>query len=184
MNRKKEEWLTGILIGLIIGFLLFCKVVFAQPINSPYDAQRAERYLSENAVEIPEDVEFWAEYYGERYQICPEVIEAVCWVESRCTPDAQDGSKACKGLMQIKPSCHQSRMQRLNVQNIFSIQGNIKVGTDYLAELGGSDEVAVALTIYNGQSDQSVDDARNGKLSSYVRKVLEVSEALERAHGK
>ena len=130
---KIKEWLTGIMIGLILTLLMTIKAFAA--VNGPEDAERmaAELYLKENAVEIPEDVTFWAEYYGERYDICPETIEAVCWVESRCQNTAQDPSKACKGLMQIKPSCHSDRMARLGVQNIFDIAGNIEVGTDYLS---------------------------------------------------
>lgn len=181
---KIKEWLTGIMIGLILTLLMTIKAFAA--VNGPEDAERAaaELYLEENAVEIPEDVTFWAEYYGERYDICPETIEAVCWVESRCQQTAQDPSKACKGLMQIKPACHSDRMARLGVQNIFDIAGNIEVGTDYLAELGGSEEIAVALAIYNGQSGQAVERTRQGEYQGYVKKVLTISQALERAHGK
>lgn len=182
---KAKEWLTGILIGIILIFLLAVKAI-AAPVNSPEDAERekARQYLSANAVVIPEEVEFWSEYYGEQYDICPETIEAICWVESRCTPTAQDASKACKGLMQIKPTCHRDRMNRLDVQNIFGIRENIKVGTDYLAELGGTEDIAVSLAIYNGQSAQAIERTRQGEYTGYVKKVLTLSAALERDHGK
>ena len=178
-----KDWIVGVVIGLIV--MLLCTVkVFAA--NNPEEAERekALMYLSENAVVIPEEVEFWCEFYGERYDICPEILEAVCWKESRCTPDAQNASKTCKGLMQIKPACHQARMARCDVQNIFGIRENIKVGADYLSELKGTEDIAVALAIYNGQSDSQVEKVRQGKYTGYVAKVLEVSAALERAHGK
>lgn len=178
MNRKTEEWLTGIALGLIIGILFFAKLAFGAPLEDPED------YLEENSIEITEEVEFWAEYYGKKYGVCPETIEAVCWVESRCIPSVQSPDKECKGLMQIKPSCHTDRMIRLNARNVFDPANNIKIGTDYLAELMQDEDIATALTIYNGQSESRIEAARHGEYSSYVKQILKISEALERAHNK
>lgn len=167
-KEKLMEYLTGILLGLIISLAIFAKIAFA----------------AEEEVIIPKEIEFWCERYGEEYDIAPEILEAVCWVESRCTPDAQSLDKSCKGLMQIKPSCHQERMNRLGVRNIFGTWENIKVGADYLAELSQSEDIAVALTIYNGQSDANVAAARKGEYSAYVKKILAISEDLELSHKK
>ena len=131
--------------------------------------------MSENAVDIPEEVEFWAEHYGERYGVKPEIIEAVCWVESRCTQDAQNADKTCKGIMQIKVNSHKSRMDKCNVQNIFGLRENIKVGTDYLAELGVNDETEGALAAYNGTTNRE---------SKYVKTVIATADALETIHKK
>lgn len=187
MNRFKksvQEILLGFLIGILLSLLIGIRAFAA--VNSPADVQRneAERYLQSEGIEIPEEIEFWAEYYGDKYGICPEVIEAVCWVESNCKPTAQSQDKECKGLMQIKPACHRDRMDRLNARNVFAVSDNIKIGTDYLAELGGSEEIAVALTIYNGQSEAKIESARRGQLSEYVKKILKISAALERINGK
>lgn len=183
-EERRKEWLTGIVLGIILTLLMTVKILAAP--NNPIDAERerALQYLEANKIVIPEEVEEWAEYYGEIYDICPETIEAVCWVESRCTPTAQDGSKACKGLMQIKPGCHSKRMARLGVQNIFDTGGNIKVGTDYLAELGGSYDISEALMLYNGDTSGVDRYRRTNQISKYAAKVLEVSAALERAHFK
>lgn len=181
---KIKEYLTGIILGLIFSILMTVKAMAA--VNCPEDAEQesARLYLEENGIEIPEEIETWCEYYGEMYDICPETLEAVCWVESRCTPDAQSADKSCKGLMQIKPSCHRKRMERLGVRNIFGTWENIKTGSDYLAELGGSEDIAVALAIYNGQSAGKIEQAKQGNYTGYVEKVLSISEELERAHGK
>lgn len=162
------EYLTGIILGLLISIAIFAKIAFA----------------AEEEVIIPKEIEFWCERYGEEYDIAPEILEAMCWVESRCTPDAQSPDKSCKGLMQIKPSCHQERMNRLGVRNIFGTWENIKVGADYLAELKQDEDIAVALAIYNGQSDSKIEAARKGQYSGYVKKILEISEELERNHAK
>lgn len=171
---------------IIAGLIMLTPTQALAAVNGPEDAERekALSYLSENAVEIPEDVEYWAEYYGEQYDICPEVLEAVCWVESRCTQDAQSPDKSCKGLMQIHVNSHRARMEKCNVQNVFGVRENIKLGADYLAELQDTEDIAVSLAKYNGQSEASINEARKGKYAGYVKKVLTISEALERAHNK
>ena len=42
---------------------------------------------------------------------------------------------SCKGLMQINIIFQKDRMKRLGVKDIFSVDGNIHLGADYLAEL-------------------------------------------------
>lgn len=170
MKKSTQEYLTGILIGLIISFLIFCRLAFGAPVEE---------------VVIPEDVEFWCEKYGEEYDICPETLEAMCWVESRCTPSAQSADKSCKGLMQVKPSCHQKRMEKLGVRNIFGVWENIKTGTDYLAELRGEDpDIAEALYLYNGNTTGAERYRKTHEVTGYAKKVLDISEELEEKHGK
>lgn len=171
---------------IIAGLLLMIPTTAQAAVNNPTDAERAKAisYLSENCISIPDEVEFWSEYYGDMYGICPEVLEAVCWVESRCTQDAQSADKSCKGLMQIKVGSHKARMQKCDVQNIFGIRENIKVGADYLAELDGERDINEALMAYNGDTNGITRYRETGKVSKYAREVLEVSAALERLHYK
>ena len=168
--------MTAILAGIFA--ILFTGTAFADPAD-------AEAYLKEQGVEIPEEIEFWSEHYGEKYGICPEVIEALIWTESRCDPTAQSADKSCKGLMQVKPSCHQERMERLKARNVFGIPENIRIGTDYLSELAaGEQDIAVALARYNGQSAEKIEKARRGEYSGYAKQILEIAEQLEEVHGK
>ena len=142
----------------------------------------ASKVHAEEVVEIPEEIQFWCEKYGKEYDICPEVIEAMCWVESRCQTTAQSPDKSCKGLLQVKPGCHQARMERLGVRNIFGTWENLKVGTDYLAELAEDEpDIGIALMKYNGSSQEKIEKARNGgKLSSYATNILNIAAELER----
>jgi soluble lytic murein transglycosylase-like protein len=170
MRRKDKlkEYLTGILLGLIFSIIFFCKLVFASPVEE---------------VEIPKEVEFWCEKYGEEYDICPETLEAICWVESRCIPTVQSPDKSCKGLMQIKPACHRNRMERLGVQNIFGTWENIKTGTDYLAELRDEyGDIAAALYAYNGNTSGAEKYLKTQEATGYAKKVLEISAELEERH--
>lgn len=143
--------------------------------------EEAERYLSENRIEITDEVRELCGIYGRRYGISPELLQAMIWTESRCIPSAQSPDKSCKGLMQVKPSCHHERMKRLGVRNVFDPAGNILVGTDYLAELiVKHDALEAALGAYNGDAGA----AEGRYVSWYAKKVLEISQALERADVK
>lgn len=160
----KSKILSAIGLGLWITLAVASRV----------DAETAE------PVVITEEVQFWSQKYGREYGICPEVIQAIVWTESRCIPSAQSADKSCKGLMQIKPSCHQERMEKLGVRNIFGVWENLKVGTDYLAEIAETEpDIGVALMIYNGSSPEKVEAGRQGKLSAYARQILEIAAELE-----
>lgn len=145
----------------------------------------ASKVHAEEVVEIPEEIQFWCEYYGEQYGICPEVLEAMAWTESRCIPSAQSPDHKYKGLMQINVPSHIDRMERLGVKNIFGVLENLKVGTDFLSELLEEEhDIAPALARFNGQSASNVEKARNGEYEGYVKEVLEIAEELERRKGK
>lgn len=140
--------------------------------------------LMEMGIEIPPQVVEYCTNAGELYDISPEFLEAICWVESNCDPDAVNGS--CKGIMQVSDRWHYDRMERLGVTSIFDEEGNILVATDYLRELFdtyGCDD-ALVLMVYNG--DSKADDFANGKveMSEYAKKVLTIASLLERANGK
>lgn len=116
--------------------------------------------------------------YGEQYDILPELLMAIIERESSGDPEAENGG--CYGLMQISTRWHKDRMRRLEVTDIFDEDGNILVGTDYLAELSEKyDDIGVALMVYHGESN-----ARNKKLSKYARGVLNRSSELEELHSK
>ncbi len=136
------------------------------------------------AVTVPEEVVEISEELGGEYGICPELIQAVCWQESRFHADAENGG--CVGIMQVSPQWHRERMERLGVTDLTDVRQNMAVAVDYLAELAAEyEDVGAALMKYNG-------DGRLGKLlegdmgdvSDYAQTVLELSAELERRHGK
>ena len=131
---------------------------------------------------IPEDVKAICEKYGNEYDIAPELLEAICWNESRFTAKAENGS--CKGIMQINITAHKSRMEKLGVTDIWDIDSNIHVGADYLAELFNSyEDVGAVLGSYHGEKN-AVDRAKKGNLSSYSKRILKKAAYYERLHGK
>lgn len=135
------------------------------------------RYVLESyEVVIPEDIKGFCDAAGEEFNVCPELLEAICWEESRFDEDAEN--KGCSGIMQISVKWHKKRMKELKVKDIYDAKGNIRVGASYLSELfekydGDLDKV---LKEYNGDTSKGV--------STYVLEIIEISEALERVHGK
>ena len=135
---------------------------------------------------IPEEVRQSAEKWGAVYNICPELIEALAYQESRYIPDVVSADGSCIGLCQINQGCHRSRMKRLGVTDLTDIDGNIAVACDYLAEIFAEHEdVAETLYIYNGNSAGLANYMKTGEIkSTYVNEILDRSECLEFIHGK
>lgn len=136
-----------------------------------------------NSIDVPQDVAEISEELGAQYDICPELIQAICFKESSFQTDAENGG--CVGMMQVSPGWHRDRMDRLGVTDMFDARSNMMVGVDYLAELIGEyEDVSIALMMYNG--DSSVEDVLAGSedVSAYADEILALSEELERENGK
>lgn len=132
--------------------------------------------------DVPEDVAAICEKYGTEYNIAPELLEAICWNESRFTASAENNT--CKGIMQINISSHQARMEKLGVTDIWDIDSNIHVGADFLSELFETyEDVGVVLGSYHGEKN-AVSKAQKGQLSAYTKRILKRAAYYERLHGK
>lgn len=166
MIKKIFKWyMTGILLTAL-GSMIIAMTVQA-----------------EEKAEIPEEIAEMAEEIGEQYNICPELLQAVAWKESRCRADAMNGD--CTGLMQIAPKWHQERMERLGVTNLMNPWENMLTSADYLAELAERyEDVAVALMVYNGDSGAEEVLAGTGEISEYAEDILMLSAQLEEKNGK
>lgn len=138
--------------------------------------RESEQILADYDVVIPEDVQRYCESAGTEFGVCPELLEAVAWRESRFNPYAEN--QGCSGIMQISVKWHEKRMSDLGVSNIYDCEGNIRIGASYLRELldQHDGELDVVLKKYNGDTSKGV--------SKYVIEISEVSAALERVHGK
>lgn len=140
------------------------------------EIQEAQEILEAYQVVVPEDIQRYCEAVQEETNVCAELLEAVCWRESTFRPSAENGG--CYGIMQISTKWHKDRMKKLGVTDIYDAKQNIRVGADYLAELFEKHEgdIYSALMEYNGDTSEGV--------SEYALEICEVSEALERVHGK
>lgn len=124
-----------------------------------------------------------AEEVGEKYQICPELLQAIAWKESRYCPEVE--SKGCTGLMQVAGRWHQERMKELGTDNLKDAYQNMLVAADYLQELVETyGDPVMVLMVYNGDSRTA--DYWEGRCgpSGYAEEILELSAQLEARHGK
>ncbi len=138
----------------------------------------AKEVSAEEKVEVPEAVIELSEEIGERYCICPELLQAMAWRESRFNPEAVNGS--CIGIMQVSERWHRDRMERLEVTDLTDMRQNMLVATDYLAELAEKHgDLDIVLMIYNGDSR-----AGTGITSEYAESIMALSAELEQLNGK
>lgn len=159
-----------------------------EPLNEPQRASEAEVKEIVEVVSdgIPSDVKEYAEKYGAEYCICPELIEALAYQESRFIPDVVSADGACIGICQINQKCHRARMKRLGVTDLTDAEQNIHVACDYLAEiLTEHEDIAECLYIFNGNQTGLKRYQETGEVkSAYVKEILERSMDYERLHGK
>ena len=133
---------------------------------------------------IPEEIYQDAQIIGHEFNICPELLMAMAERESRCLPEVENGS--CKGLMQVNATCHKHRFIDAGWSETewTDPYKNMYVAADYLSDLFADyEDVGIVLGLYHGESN-AVSRAQKGQLSSYVTKILERSEELERLHGQ
>lgn len=132
---------------------------------------------------IPAEISQNAEIIGGELNICPELLEAIAYQESRYNASATNGS--CKGLMQVSYYHDQRFIDAGWSPNDWDDSyKNMYVAAQYLSELFEKyEDVGVVLTVYHGESN-AVAKAQSGRLSSYVEDILERSATLERLHGK
>ena len=163
--------------GILFGVAILC-----QPITA--SANSLSSIPTEDETGIPEEIYQDAEIIGNEFNICPELLIAIAERESRFQADAKNGS--CKGLMQLNTSCHKARFEEMgwSSQEWPNAYKNMWVAADYLADLFEQyEDIGIVLGLYHGESN-AVKRGQSGKLSSYVTKILERSEELERLAGK
>jgi len=155
--------------------------------------QAAEETLAELGVEIPVEIIEITEIIGQKYDICPELLQAIIWQESRCIASVKNAS--CSGLMQINVAnkFNKDHIKEMAADKnltyaeaIFNDEINIEAGAQLLKYLFDNfgDDPAEILMRYNGDSTNLKRYKSGGDMSQYAKDTLEISELLERAHGK
>ena len=122
---------------------------------------------------------------GEKYGICPELIQAIVEKESNYNENAVSSHGAI-GLMQVIPRWNQDRMDRLGVTDLTDPYQNILCGTDLISELADKyEDLYLVLMCYNqGEYGGAIEQWENGQYSDYAVSIVERTAELEEAHGK
>ena len=132
---------------------------------------------------IPDDVEDAARYWGKKYSIAPEFLEAVAYHESRFNPEATNGS--CLGLMQVCPHWHSDRAEKLGFteEDLMTIDGSMAVAADYLRELFDTCEDPYwVLMTYNGDSNADAYLNLEHAPSEYALNVCDTAFNITKTH--
>jgi soluble lytic murein transglycosylase-like protein len=147
---------------------------------------RSEAAVSDQE-EIPEEIIEYCEEIGPTYDICPELLEAIAWHESRFIEDVKN--KNCWGLCQVNIKVHADRIDNLGYtsKDMLKAKPNIEVAADYLHELYETygDDNPIILSLYSGAGWSAVEKYKeNGTMTDYVEDILSRSARYERLHGK
>lgn len=115
---------------------------------------------------------------AEDYGLTGELVLAVIGQESNYKADSIGDEGNAYGLMQVHPSQHEARMERLKVENLLDPYENVVVGIDYLAECIAEGGLEWGLMAYNGGPSYANEMTKQGVLTEYAESVIYLSEDL------
>ena len=167
--------------ALSIFFILFFMLAFSQPIYA-YEISGRSINMSED---VPEDMINYFELAGNAFDICPEVLEAIAYHESRFFPDSKNG--LCYGVMQINVKVHKDRIQKYGWgdEDMFDPLKNIIVSADLLRDLYDEyEDNGAVLAVYSGNYTALREYEKSGALCNYANVILDKSYELEELHKK
>lgn len=141
------------------------------------DAQAKE------VIKIPQEVIESCERWGEEYNVSPELLEAMCWHETRCRSNLENGG--CYGMTQINPKYHNGTMKLLGVTDLTDYDQNIHVCAYTIAEYAKQEEdLYCVLMMWNCGSSRGKELYYKEKFTNYAKEVAEEARKLEEMHGK
>lgn len=180
---------TLILLGSFIGAqeVIVTDEVRPQPIPLIFEENRSEEPTEAletiQLFDIPleDDLQTYIFEQAEERDVDPAIVIAIIKRESNFDTLAVGDEGNSLGLMQIQPRWSIDRMKELECGNLLDPYQNVKVGIDILADLMEEEEpLEWVLMAYNGGNAYADRLAGEGRVSEYAKKVIEMSEELER----
>lgn len=161
--------------------LLFATILMIEPIS----LHAKDQFKYEN-YKIPDEYISYFEEYGKKSNICPELLEAIAYYESRFIKDVSNEN--CVGIMQIDIKIHSDRIRSFGyqIEDMYDPEKNIEIACDILSdfyEIYGDNNYLVILS-YGGRKNEILNYKKTGKLSEYASNILWLSEKYERFHKK
>ena len=175
--KRRKRFLMR--VGIVVGVLSILPSISVKANSLSYQDPQYEDG-------IPSDIRIYCELVGEEFNICPELLEAMAYNESRFIPTVTNGKHY--GLLQINVKVHEERIAKYGwtADDMFDPYKNIMVAADLLYELYQTygDENPIVLSIYSGNWKGVEEYKEYGHMSKYVQTVLERSAEYERIHNK
>ena len=114
------------------------------------------------------------EEIGPKYDISPNLLMAVAWVESSYRIDAVSHCNA-QGLCQVMPRWHKDRMVKLGVTDLFDPYSSVLMCADILdnyRDCKYRNDPNWMLMAYNMGPSAALKPYENGHVSDYAKKVM------------
>ena len=187
-GKFRSFWERAFKSGLIRQTIIFflCMGGFSSAfLSQSISAYAIEQNLSAED-EIPKELKEYFDEVGQDFCICPELLEAIAWHESRFIPDVKNGNHF--GMMQVNVKIHKDRIKKYGwaADDMLDPYKNIVVAADYLSELFEmfeGDDYSVLLH-YSGGWKAVRNYTKYGIITEYVEEILTRSEEYEQIHGK
>lgn len=154
--------------------------VDAKPAEPGYYVDVVDHYITEDSLVS------LCEYIGDIYDISPELLQAIAWVESRYKVDAVSSCNA-KGLTQVMERWNRDRIKRLGVSDLYDPYSSILLCADIVDELKGlkyGNDISYVLMAYNMGATGAKKPYEAGRISTYAKNVLAKQKELEKEHRK
>lgn len=166
-------------IMLFFIYFMLSNVIFV-------NAKEETRSFDNDIYSIPDELIQFFNDAGNQKAICPELLEAIAFYESRFYPEVKN--KNCIGIMQIDVVIQKARIKKLGFEekDMFDPEKNIIVAADILAELYEKygDDNPYVIMYYAGEKKALSEYKNSGKSSDLANKILNLSEKYERIHNK
>ena len=120
-------------------------------------------------------------YVGNLYDLQPELLQAIAWVESRYEVRDVSSSNAI-GVCQIIEKWHKDKMARIGVTDLYDPYSNVLLCADIVTCLKGykyGSDINFVLMAYNMGSTGARKPYEAGNISNYAKKVLSKMEELK-----
>ena len=164
--------------------ILLCLCIFLMCKTTSYAGYR--NYIMPEEIDgVPVDIRSATNLIGDEYNICPELLQAIAYRESRYQVDAINGVHY--GLCQINVKTHADRIASYGWTDadMLDYYKNLTIAADYLKELFDAyEDVGIVLCIYSGNWKSVPDYKEYGFYCPYVKAVLDLSYELEDIHQK
>lgn len=174
-----KKVLLSIIGGIMMVSLILTSSITAGAIGPVYQTSQSDDGIPIETREIFEKV-------GEEFDICPELMEAMAYRESRFIENVKNGNHY--GLLQINVKIHKDRIEKYGytAEDMLKAEPNITVAADYLKELFDTygDDDPLILMYYSGNRKAVSNYKEYGWTCPYVNDVLKRAAEYERKHGK
>lgn len=170
-------------MSLIVSVIAFGETKNEEQVNvqEPVESLPISEYQAFTPIDVPLDAELQEFIFGvaEDYGLEGELVMAVIGQESNYQHCALGDDGEAYGLMQIHPSQHGDRMERLKVSDLYDPYENVIVGVDYLAECIEEGGLEWGLHCYNGGAKYANALHEQGTISEYAEGVMTLAELLK-----